>query len=111
LCFQCYRAGLDHDLALKAASQLATATEERFQFLLPFEPVNRARLARLRAERGAARAGLRAGRGIYADRRRKAQMVARQALQRLATGPRVRAVNLGPELQLPEAWRPFAGRR
>ena len=38
LCFQCYRADIDRDHALKAAGQLDTASEERFQTALPFDP-------------------------------------------------------------------------
>src|SRR5438874_2548015 len=44
LCFQCYRAELERERALRAAGDLDTASEARFQFQLPFEPVNRARL-------------------------------------------------------------------
>src|SRR5579862_3211528 len=51
LCFRCYRAELDRERALMAAGQLDTATDARFQFALPFEPVNRARLAQLKVER------------------------------------------------------------
>src|SRR4029077_1550988 len=39
LCFQCYRVEMDRDHALKAAGQLDTASSERFQTALPFEPV------------------------------------------------------------------------
>src|SRR5215467_610392 len=56
LCFQCYRLGLERDRALHAAGTLDTATEERFQSQLPFEQVNRARLATLKAARAEARA-------------------------------------------------------
>src|SRR5438128_1863406 len=51
LCFQCYRAEIDRDRALKAAGGLDTASVERFQTALPFEPVNRARLEMLKADR------------------------------------------------------------
>ena len=44
-----------------AARNLNTASEARFQDSLPFEPVNRARLERLRAERSTARAALKSG--------------------------------------------------
>ena len=47
LCFQCYRAELDHESALRAAGTLDTASEARFQQQLPFEPINEGRLARL----------------------------------------------------------------
>src|SRR3954467_5417821 len=72
LCFQCYRAELVRERALQAAGQLNTASDARFQCTLPFEPVNRARLERLRAERAAARAVVHAGAGRYVDRRRQA---------------------------------------
>src|SRR5581483_7769052 len=61
LCFQCYRAELARERALKAAGELDTASEARFQCTLPFEPVNRARLDRLRGERLLARAAAQAG--------------------------------------------------
>ena len=56
LCFQCYRAEIDRDRALKAAGQLDTASTRRFQTALPFEPVNRPRLEMLKVERATARA-------------------------------------------------------
>jgi hypothetical protein len=119
LCFQCYRAELDRDKALKAAGALDTASDERFQSALPFEPVNRPRLEMLKTERAAARAALRAGVEPYTDRRRQAQIAARHALQAIAAGLKTR--QLGPtdcervlatalhaaELQLPESWLPF----
>src|SRR4051812_25915795 len=49
ICFQCYRAELARERALQAAGTLDTASPERFQFQLPFEPVNRPRLAMLKA--------------------------------------------------------------
>jgi hypothetical protein len=55
ICFQCYRAELERDRALKAAGQLETASDARFQCTLPFDPVNTVRLAALKAERAAAR--------------------------------------------------------
>ena len=84
LCFQCYRAGLDRERALKAAAELNTASEARFQSALPFEPVNRPRLERLRAERAATRAAMQAGSGRFLDRQRRAQIAARHALQQIA---------------------------
>src|SRR5262245_2641531 len=45
LCFQCYREELDRQRALRQASELSTASEARFQYALPFEPVDRPRLA------------------------------------------------------------------
>src|SRR5215813_15525160 len=47
ICFACYRASLVRERALKAAGEFNTASEARFQCALPFEPVNRSRLARL----------------------------------------------------------------
>src|SRR5450631_2222541 len=55
LCFQCYRAELERERALAAAGQLDTASAERFQSALPFEPVNVPRLEMLKVERSAAR--------------------------------------------------------
>jgi hypothetical protein len=126
LCFQCYRAELDRERALKAAGNLDTASTERFQSALPFEPVNVSRLDRLRAERAAARV-TREGAGQLADRRRRAQIAARHALQEIAAGLRARPASARPsleerrseqdrvvasavhaaELQLPESWLPF----
>jgi hypothetical protein len=118
LCFQCYRAELDRQRALQAAGQLDTSSAERFQDGLPFEPVNRARLERLKSERGEARLALRTGVGRYIDRRRQAQIAARHALQRIVAGLQSRseasertrlfaAAIHSAELQLPESWVPF----
>jgi hypothetical protein len=119
LCFQCYRAELDREKALKAAGQLDTASPERLQAGLPFEPVNRPRLDRLKADRAAARVTLQAGAGRFADRRRHAQIAARHALQSIAVGLRARQITAADrdramadaihaaELQLPESWLPF----
>src|SRR4051812_48407052 len=49
LCFQCYRADLERQRAMRAAGELNTASDARFQSQLPFEPVNRARLRVLKA--------------------------------------------------------------
>jgi hypothetical protein len=119
LCFQCYRAELDRERALRAAADLDTASDARFQFQLPFEPVNRARLERLRVERVQARAEAVQGAGRYVDKRRQAQIAARHALQQIAAGLKARQL-AGPErdrvlagaahaaeLQLPEAWLPY----
>jgi hypothetical protein len=118
LCFACHRAGLERDRALKAAGELNTATEVRFQTTLPFEPVNQARLARLRQARVSTRAA-QAGVGRYVDKRRHAQMAARHALERIVVGLRERNAAASErqqilagaahaaELQLPEAWLPF----
>jgi hypothetical protein len=123
LCFQCYRAEIDRDHALKAAGQLDTASSERFQTALPFEPVNRPRLEMLKAERSSARASaLVTSSGRFADRRHQAQIAARHALQRIAAGlagksayaptsadreREIAAAIHAAELQLPESWLPF----
>ena len=119
LCFECYRAGLERERALKAAGQLDTASVERFQDALPFEPVNVPRLESLKVERQAARVELTRSTHGFVDKRRHAQIAARHALQQIAAG--LRARQLAPsdrervitsaihaaELQLPESWMPF----
>jgi hypothetical protein len=119
LCFQCYRLELDRERALRAAGSLDTGSEERFQSQLPFEQVNRARLAELKAARAEARAAAQRGAGAYVDKRRQAQIAARHALQQIAAG--LEAQRVAPaaaastmdaaahaaELQLPDAWLPF----
>jgi hypothetical protein len=129
-CFQCYRAELERDRAIKAAGEIDTASEDRFQSTLPFEPVNKRRLDTLRASRAEARISNQTGAGQYVDRRRHAQIAARHALQQIAAGVAARSA-LGSndvttmyaspqaatrawdaavhaaELQLPEAWLPF----
>jgi len=119
LCFQCYRLELDRERALRAAGALDTASEQRFQCQLPFEPVNHARLASLKASRAEARDVEKQGAGVHVDRRRRAQIAARRALQKIAAGltargvaPAVAATTLeavthAAELQLPAAWLPF----
>ena len=119
LCFQCYRAELERERALRAAGNLNTGSEERFQAQLPFEQVNRARLAALKAARAEARAAASQGPGAYADKRRQAQIAARHALQQIREGLRARRAAAAvqaealeeaahaAELQLPEAWLPF----
>lgn len=130
LCFQCYRADLDRKKALAAAGQTPAASREHFQFVLPLEPINRTRLAMLKAEhrdRGArtgvqmirngveiVRTGSQSSRtdahndltpAPFEERRRRAQIAARRALQSIvAAGPM--AVHAA-ELQLPESWLPF----
>jgi hypothetical protein len=116
LCFECYRTGLNRERALKAAGELDTGSLARFQAGLPFEPVHRARLAWIKAERGAARARDLAA-SPFAARRRQAQINARHALQRFAAGvgrlstpERRRGMSEAlhaAELQLPESWLPF----
>ncbi len=120
LCFECYRAGLERDRKLRAAAALDTASDARFQSAFPFEPVNDARLARLKVERAQARASLHASPvGRFVDKRRHSQIAARHALQRIAAGLVARAPTPfettgslaaaahAAELQLPEAWLPF----
>jgi hypothetical protein len=119
LCFQCYRAELDRERTLRAAGDLDTGSEARFQFQLPLEPVNRARLDMLKVERAHARTAASEGIGQYVDKRRHAQIEARRALQALAAGlkarqltPAAQATTMAAaihaaELQLPDAWLPF----
>lgn len=117
LCFQCYRAEVEREGRLRAAGQLDTATDARFQFALPFEPVNQPRLDWLRAERGVARVESARGHGRFVDKRRQAQIAARHALQSIAAGLKVRqltpadherelaAAAHAAQLQLPDAWQ------
>jgi len=119
LCFQCYRAQLDAERAMQAAGELDTASSARFQFGLPFEPVNKPRLAMLKAERATARATGQAGVGLYVDKRHRAQIAARHALDAMAAGLKARQLTPrerdrlmagaihAAELQLPESWLPF----
>ncbi len=123
LCFQCYRADIDRNRKLKAAGELDTASDARFQCTLPFEPVNVSRLARLKVEREEARVKARAGAGSYIEKRHRAQIDARHALARLLQGLKQRevagvdqaknrriAVDMAmhaAEMQLPESWLPF----
>jgi hypothetical protein len=119
LCFACYRASIERERALKAAGELNTASQARFQSTLPFEPVNRSRLARLQSERAASRITARSGVGQYVDKRRQAQIAARRVLERIVIGLRERNASSAErhrvlttathaaELQLPEAWLPF----
>src|SRR5436190_24002091 len=120
VCFQCYRTELDRDRALRAARDINTATDARFQALLPFGPVNRARLLSLRAERERSQIAGRSGTGRHAHQVRRAQIAARCELQRVAAGVdaaqadqrivRARLVASAihaAELQLPDSWLPF----
>ena len=122
LCFQCYRTELDRHRALGAAANLDTASDARFQWQLPLEPVNTARLVTLKAERAEARAAASVGAGRYVDKRRRAQLAARHALQAIADGLTARrlvsatgrdaartlaAATHAAEIQLPESWLPF----
>lgn len=118
LCFSCYRLDLDRQRGFKAAGELNTASEERFQSTLPFEPVDRVRLMQLRLERGVARAEASRGTGKYVARRRQAQIAARHTLERIAAGIRaheafarertVPDVLHAAEVQLPDAWLQYA---
>jgi hypothetical protein len=106
---------LDRDRAIRAAGNLDTASEERFQGQLPFEPVNRPRLAMLKAERANTRSTM----PPYTNARYHAQIEARHVLQRIAAGAHARGLGAAErdrmllqalhaaELQLPESWLPF----
>ncbi|HZR26821.1 MAG TPA: hypothetical protein VFA59_24720 [Vicinamibacterales bacterium] len=102
------------------AGQFDAASEARFQFQLPFEPVDQSRLEMLKADRQAARvAQLATPTGPFVDRRRHAQIEARHALQQIAAGLKARQLAKAErdramatafhaaELQLPDAWIPF----
>jgi hypothetical protein len=110
ICFECYRTETRRHRAFAAAGQLDTGSDERFQWGLPFEAVNRPRLDRLKAERAEVRQQLKVGVGRFVDRRRHAQIAARHALQRLAAGLELHGLHAA-ELQLPEAWLPFVASR
>ena len=118
LCFACYRKELDRERAIAAAGQLDTASEARFQFQLPLEPINKPRLAALKAARAEARTVASQGVGVYVDKRRHAQIAARHALQTIAAGlatrtftperrPEMLDAIHAAELQLPDAWIPY----
>jgi hypothetical protein len=122
LCFQCYRAELERNRTIKAAADLDTSSEARFQTSLPFEPVNATRLATLKYERAGARATAHIGTGAFVEKRRRAQIEARHALARVFQGLKERqmlradtgareaaleAATRAAELQLPESWLPF----
>jgi hypothetical protein len=112
ICFQCYRTELQRDRALRAAGQLDTASDARFQYALPFHPVNKARLAALKAERSAVRPMVKPIIRQCTDRRRHAQIAARHALLSTSslqpsTGCTIASGVHAAELQLPESWLPF----
>jgi hypothetical protein len=122
LCFQCYRAQMDRNRALRAAATLHTASEARFQSQLPFEPVDKLCLRVLKCERSRALEVTFQSHGDRVIRRRHAQIAARHALGRVAADlerrhggaaadrDRDRAVALAlraAELQFPESWLPF----
>jgi hypothetical protein len=119
LCFQCYRANLERERALREAGTINTASDARFQEQLPFEPINEGRLAMLKVERTTTRGAVLHGLEKFADRRRRAQMAARHALQSIlavrpartsASGVYDRSIAAAihaAELQLPESWLPF----
>jgi hypothetical protein len=110
ICFECYRADRRREQSLQAATAFESFSEARFQDGLPFEPVNVARLERLKSDRSEARRQARAGVGQYVDKRRQAQIAARHALLRVGEGLRAQAMHAA-ELQLPEAWLPFVASR
>lgn len=121
------KSGDDRHSALTRGDWAPRAVEhdERWQWLLPLEPVDPTRLERLRADRVAARAALLSGTGRFVDKRRRAQIAARHALQQIAIGLEVKnaagsfvaseserrqaltAAAHAAELQLPDAWLPF----
>ncbi len=119
LCFECHRAERDRITAIRAAANLETASEARFQDTLPFEPVNRARLAQLKVERISLRETMMEGVGRFELRRRQALIAARTALKRAVEQVRGRDGGRGEErrafvmamhaveLQFPEAWVPY----
>src|SRR5262249_11727501 len=109
--------------ALRAAGQVFTGSEARFQEQLPFEPIQEARVAMLKAEREQARGALLQGTDRFAHRRQRAVLAARRALQTMVatrTASRVRSADYdqmiaaalhAAELQLPDAWLPFVAAR
>jgi hypothetical protein len=105
LCFECHRAEARRRRALAAAGRVFTGSEERLQTGLPFEPVDRVRLARLKTERMQARLAEARGPERHANRRRHAQLEARHALAAIARGLRAR------DLPLPPSWLPFVVNR
>src|SRR5215471_17386933 len=68
VCFDCYKADQERERRLKAATEFVADSDEHFQSVLPLEPVNQARLARLRVERTQARVEARSGNAQYVDR-------------------------------------------
>src|SRR6266516_2930662 len=96
LCFQCYRADIEHNRALSAAGQLNTATTERFQGQLPFESVDTSRLQMSEAERPAIEFAISGCR----DRHSGPLPLPDRAVA-------VAAAIHAAELQLPESWLPF----
>ncbi len=121
LCFQCFRLDVERNRKLKAAGELNTASEARFQHALPFEPVNTSRLAQLKAERQQARTTAREGVGACIEKRRRAQIEARHTLatifqglkQRRLANPVSEPAHAAPQpahasgLQMPASWLPF----
>ena len=119
LCFACYRAGGACGPREDRESSRVADSQPKSQSSLPFEPINRPRLASLKAERAAVRVALLGGPGRFEARRRQAQIAARHALQRIeaalearhvepATRARIMASAVhAAELQFPESWLPF----
>ena len=122
ICFQRYRAEVERQRSVRAAGELDTASVQRFQSALSFEPVDRALLNTLKARRTASRTPMTEGVERFVDKQRQAQIAARHALQRSATRLSTRAVSASPsqegdrvwasavhaaEFQLPESWLPW----
>jgi hypothetical protein len=118
LCFECHRAERERLRSIRAAAELNTASEARFQDALPFEPVDQVRLERLRAERAADRVASATIAGASDTRRHRAIIAARRALDAAhgvgcvagAKSPEGQAFMIAmhaAELQLPVAWIPF----
>jgi hypothetical protein len=110
VCFECYKAEARRQRAFEEAGSLDTGSAARLQFGLPFEPVDRPRLARLKAARAESRRQLRVGPGRFVDKRRQAQIAARHALQQLGSGLQSYGMRAA-ELQLPAAWLPYVTSR
>jgi hypothetical protein len=107
LCFDCYCADIERTRTFKAAGELNTASEARFQSQLPFEPVNRSRLGMLKTERSESRTAASRGIGQFVGKQRHAQIEARHALQAIAAS--LKARRLAP--WSPSALRTGTGRR
>jgi hypothetical protein len=104
LCFECYRAQLNRERALRrAVAEDPSAEGRRFSESGHHAPVQVGRLLQLKAVRQRARdAEARRREGGFAERRRRAQRAARRAVA-AAPFAGVEAA----ELQLPAAWLPF----
>jgi predicted LPLAT superfamily acyltransferase len=119
LCFRCFRTEIARARQLKAAGELDTASVERFQPELSFEPVDRSRLQMLKAERREWHAAMIEGNGRFVHRCHLAQLAARHALKEIAERSRARQLATedrerviasaihAAEIQLPDSWLPF----